>query len=102
MSTNTKNKNEKATPVNMEAQPEIRVKNTNAFKLKDKFGKNYRPINFIKEFGFLPETIIIEKVHGRSNCMIVRAVLTQTELDKEERMKKAIVKNKIIVPGKKN
>ena len=69
-------------------QPDIRVKSTPPFKLKDQnIRRRWQAINLKKQFGFVPETIIVEKVHGRNNVLIVRAVMTEEAL-KEERIKK--------------
>ena len=57
----------------------IRVRSTPPFKLKDKPTRQYQGINLSKQFGFLPEVIIIEKVPGHTNTMVVRAVLTEDE-----------------------
>jgi hypothetical protein len=69
----------------------IRVKSTPSFKLKDDPKRQYIPINLKKLFGFLPETIIIEKVHGQNNRMIVRAVLTEEEIKKEDTLRKKVL-----------
>lgn len=58
---------------------DIQVRRTGSFKLKDKENRNYQAINLIKQFGFLPEVIIIEKEQGRSNAFRVLAVLTEEE-----------------------
>jgi hypothetical protein len=73
-------------------QPDIRVKSTPAFKLKDKIGRSWQALNLIKQFGFAPETIIIEKVRGQNNIIIVRAVMTPDEIKKEENAKEMMVK----------
>lgn len=72
-------------------QPEIRVKTTPAFKLKDRVPRRrYQAIHLKKQFGFVPEVIIIEKVHGRNNVFIVRAVMTPEEIKKENKRKKEL------------
>lgn len=63
---------------------QIRVHNSPAFKLKDKERRNHVLINFQKDFGFIPEQIIIEKVKGYNNAFIVRAILTPEEIKKED------------------
>jgi len=65
---------------------EIRVKNTPPFKLKDKTGRNFQAINLRKQFGFLPEIIIIEKIPIEHDVLFVRAVLTEEEIAKEEKL----------------
>ena len=62
----------------------IRVISTPPFKLKDKPTRNFQAINIYKQFGFWPEVIIIEKVYGANNMIIVRAVLTEEERRKED------------------
>lgn len=54
---------------------DIEVVTTPAFKLKDKAGRRYQAINLQSQFGFIPETIIIEKVPGHTNTLIVRAIV---------------------------
>jgi len=74
--------------------PEIRVRTTHPFKLKDKDKKHYFPIHLEKMFGFVPEVIIVEKVPGENNTMIVRAVMTEKAIKKEEDDKKLIIEPK--------
>ncbi|KKR98914.1 MAG: hypothetical protein UU51_C0035G0004 [Microgenomates group bacterium GW2011_GWC1_41_20] len=62
----------------------LRVRSSAPFKLKDRPGRNFMPIHLLKNFGFVPEIIIIEKVRGESNRLIVRAVLTPEEIKKED------------------
>jgi hypothetical protein len=68
---------------------EIRVKNTPPFKLKDKLGRNFQAINLKKQFGFLPEVIILEKIPGEHDTIFVRAVLTKDEVKKEDDRKQS-------------
>ena len=76
-------------------EPEIRVRSTPEFKLKDRPPKRRaQPINLKNQFGFIPEVIIIEKVWGKNNRMIVRAVLTPEELEKEDKRRKEFEKNR--------
>jgi hypothetical protein len=72
----------------------LRVRNTPPFKLKDRVGRNYQAINLFKQFGFLPAVIIIEKVFGRNNIVIVRAVLTAEEIKKEDHLRAATITKK--------
>jgi hypothetical protein len=69
---------------------DIQVRSTPPFKLKDKESRRYQGINLVKQFGFVPETIIIEKVQGYNNTIVVRAVLTKDELQKEKEILKVI------------
>ena len=82
--------------------PDIRVRTSHPFKLKDKDKRHYIPIHLEKMFGFVPEVIIVEKIPGKNNTMIVRAVMTEEEIKKEDKLKKMLVekKPKIILPGK--
>ena len=66
-------------------EPEIRVKTSKVFKLKDRPGRNYQGVHLVKTFGFVPEIVIVEKVRGRNNALMVRAVLTKEELEKEKK-----------------
>lgn len=81
--------------------PDIRVKNTPVFKLKDKPRRKFVAINLQHEFGFIPETIIIEKIHGMSNTFVVRAILTPEEMKKDDERKKKAEKQ-LKVKTKKN
>jgi len=63
----------------------IRVRNTPGFKLKDRPGRQYVKITFMKVFGFIPETIIVEKIIGSNNGLVVRAVLTDKEIELEDK-----------------
>lgn len=71
---------------------ELRIKSTPAFKLKDKAKRSYQVINLEKQFGFLPEYIIVEKVHGMNNGLVVRGVLTDEEKAKEDKVLKELEK----------
>ena len=73
---------------------EIQVRNTPPFKISKKLGKHFQIINLQKQFGFLPETIIIERITSRNNVIIVRAVLTDEEIKKEEKARKKVIEKK--------
>jgi hypothetical protein len=73
----------------MNSNKEIRVRNSPPFKLKDKLGRNIQPINLRKQFGFLPEIIIIEKIPQEHDTIFVRAVLTEEETKKEDERKQS-------------
>ena len=74
-------------------EPEIRVRSTPEFKLKDRPPKRRaQPIKLKNQFGFIPEVIIIEKVWGKNNRMIVRAVLTPEEIEKEDKRREEFEK----------
>ena len=66
---------------------EIRVKSTSYFKLKDKPNRNYQPVNLMKQFGFIPEVVIIEKLRGVNNVVRLVAVLTPDEIAKEDKLR---------------
>lgn len=69
---------------------DIRVKNTPIFKLKDKDKRRFQAIHLKKQFGFIPEVIIIEKVPNLNNGLIVRAILTEEEKKKEDARKEKL------------
>lgn len=76
-----------------ESNEGLRVRTSPPFKLKDKAGRNFKVLR-LRDFGFLPETIIIEKVPRESNTLVIRAVLTEEEIKKEDkRLAKLKVKN---------
>lgn len=52
-------------------------------KFKDKAGRGGVVFDLKKDFGFVPDRIIIQKVHGQSNTVVVSAVLTPEMLKKE-------------------
>lgn len=52
-------------------------------KLKDKPNRGGAKFNLKAIFGFQPDEIVIQKVHGQNNSFILSAVLTQEQLDKE-------------------
>ena len=55
----------------------MKVKSTPAFKLKDKDKKNAIRINLIKTFGYPVEEIVIEKIRGENNMLIVSALVPE-------------------------
>lgn len=89
---------------NPEKQPEVRVKNMLPIKFKDRpRGRAYEVIHLKPKFGFLPEVIMIEKVPGKNNTMIIRAIMTPEAIKKENDIKKKLKLDtpEIILPGKK-
>jgi hypothetical protein len=66
------------------AEEEVRVKSTPVFKLKDQKGRSWQGIHLRKQFGFIPDVIIVEKMPGQNNRIVVRAVLTEEEIKKED------------------
>lgn len=99
-------------PKKEEKQPDIRVRSTRDFKLRDNPpNRRVQFINLKQVFGFVPEVIAVEKVVG-SWRVIVRAILTQEEMDKEdkkiaemkkeeEKIKKDLKKKEAKTKGKK-
>lgn len=67
----------------MKKEEGISVRNTPVFKLKDKPRRQFQVINLVETFGFVPEVIIIEKIKDHTNTFIVRAILTEKEIEKE-------------------
>lgn len=65
------------------------VKKTLPIRFSDKVGKDVIIFDFKKIFGFLPEKIILQKVLGQKNLIVLCAVLTDEELKKEEEQRKA-------------
>ncbi|MAG60121.1 hypothetical protein CMO96_05045 [Candidatus Woesebacteria bacterium] len=55
----------------------VEIRNTPTFKLKDKERRQYQPIHLVKQFGFVPETIVIRKVQGKNNTFFISAILTE-------------------------
>ena len=62
----------------------IRVRKSREIKLKATGLNRYIGINFIRDFGFMPESIIIERVPSCNNKILVMAVLTAKEAEKED------------------
>jgi hypothetical protein len=52
-----------------------RVTSTLPFKLKDKNERNWKAFNLKTQFGFIPETIVISKLHGMNNVIVLSAVI---------------------------
>lgn len=62
----------------------LRVRFSPWFKLKRKYGKHFMAVDLKTAFGFMPETLIIERETSRSNVVRVCAVLTPEEIKKED------------------
>lgn len=73
----------------MEQKQTPKFKSTPYFRLKDKEKKNFQAINLKKQFGFLPEVIIIEKLPGKRTILCIRAIMPESlkELKLEEAKK---------------
>jgi len=73
----------------MQEKPDIRVRSTVPFKLKNKTDRDWRAFNLESTFGFLPETIIISKPRGMNNVIVLSAVLQNGRwVDTKEEMEK--------------
>jgi len=70
-------------------KPDIRIRSTIPFKLRDRKDKNYKAFNLFTQFGFLPETIIISKQQSGFR-LVLSAVLTKEEMEKEDKIIKKI------------
>lgn len=69
---------------NVEADKKgLRVRKSIKFRLHDQ-DRPYIPIVFKRDFGFVPDAIIIEKIPQISNTFVVLAVLTKEEAKKED------------------
>lgn len=64
----------------------VQVISSPAFKLRDKQGRRYKRVR-LADFGFIPEEIIIEKVPGMSNTIVLRAIVTEEYLLQIEKQK---------------
>jgi len=74
----------------------IQIKSLKPIKFKDKAGRGGITINLIKTFGFHPLEIVIQKVGGENNKIVISAVLTDDELVEEaKRKKEAEIKEQI-------
>lgn len=73
---------------------EVQVKSTPQFKLKARSGKNIVIIDMKKHFDFIPDRLIVEQVIGAKNTFVVRAILTEEEIRKENIQKSLLVANK--------
>lgn len=63
--------------------PVLEAKSTPEIKLKDQYGRGGMEFNLREIFGFMPEKIVISKVTGRNNVIVVSAILTPEELERE-------------------
>ena len=88
-------------PIKKPLEGEVRVKTTLPVKLKDKDKRHYQAYHLKELFGFVPEIIIVEKVQGKNNTFILRAIMTPEAIKAEDKKKKALgIKDspKIILP----
>jgi hypothetical protein len=56
-------------------QETLDVRSTIPFKLKDKEGRNLYMIDLYETFKFFPKKILIKKVPGQNNVVVISAVL---------------------------
>lgn len=68
-------------------QPMLQLQSTPPMKLKDRVGRGGMQFNLLQTFGFVPEEIVVQKVQGRNNVIVVSAVLTDKQLHREEKRK---------------
>ena len=73
---------------------ELQVCKLKPIRLKD-VERPFVPIIFERDFGFIPEAIIIEKVPEISNTFVINAVLTKEELERLKKEEELKVKEKI-------
>lgn len=64
--------------------PMLKAQSTKPIKLKDSLGRGGIKFNLIETFGFTPEELVIQKVNGRNNTIIISAVVPQRVLLQEE------------------
>lgn len=64
--------------------PMMKVQSTKPIKLKDKPGRGGVQFNLKRDFGFVPEEIMIQKVAGQNNTIVVSAIVPQKVLLKEK------------------
>jgi hypothetical protein len=87
--------------VKISTEPMIPVRQLPPVKLKDRVGRSRITLDLKTTFGFVPETLVIEKIHGINNAIRVSAVLTKEELENEKkRNKKSRKKRKRVVKRK--
>lgn len=68
------------------AQPKLYVRSTPPFKLRQKDGKHIQGINIAKQFGFMPEVLIFERLLIGKNEFVVRAILNDEEIAKAQKL----------------
>ena len=69
--------------VSQEESKTLPARSTDPIKFKDKAGRGGILFDLKKTFGFLPEKVHFQKVHGANNTFIVSALLTESELKRE-------------------
>lgn len=67
-----------AMSINPQISKTSKLRSTVPFKLKDKEGRDWKAFDLKAQFGFLPETILVSKLHGKNNIIVLSAVLPKT------------------------
>lgn len=57
----------------------IKLRSSLPFKLRDRNDRNIKIFDMKMEFGFVPEAVVISKLHGHNNTIILSAVLPKEE-----------------------
>lgn len=69
-----------------EETKQIPIRSMQPVKFKDKPTRGGIKINLKGTFGFVPEEILVQKVHGKSNTVVISAIIP-------EKVKKNVKKN---------
>lgn len=80
---------------NLSEEKMLQVRSLRSIKLKDKNGRHTLRINLLTTFGFVPEEIVIQKVQGQNNHIVVSAVMTEEEIAKEKKQMDELTREKI-------
>lgn len=67
--------------------PMVKAQSTGQIKLKDKSGRGGIKINLQETFKFYPDEIVVQKVQGRNNVIIISAIVPERVLLKEAKKK---------------
>lgn len=73
----------------------LQVRSLRPIKLKDKNGRHTLRINMKETFGFVPDEIVIQKVQGQNNHIVVSAVLTEEEIAREKKAIDELTRKKV-------
>jgi len=73
--------------------PMLEVRQLRPVKFKDrkpgqKMGRNRLVINFQQQFGFMPDILIIDKVRGENNKIVISAVLPEVKPKDDKKSRK--------------
>ena len=72
----------------MDEKKELQIRSMQPVKFKDKPTRGGIKINLKGTFGFVPEEMLVQKVHGQSNTIIVSAIIPEKVLKAEKAAKK--------------